>query len=247
MQDYDLIADIYEEFEMDQFSRLMVPYIRDLCRKLDISYNSVLDLACGNGMALALWSQLGLKVAGVDGNRVMLKKARQNLKAKESIELYQQELTALEIPGKYDLVTCLYDTVNHLLKKQQLRSLFTKAYGLTEDGGAFIFDINTRAGFKYGWADRITIRQSERYYSIWETDYDPRRRRAMMQITLFTKKQKNLYNRRETIIHERGYPLSEMRKMLKQSGFKKIHSFKCFSSERPTGMTRRVTFLCRKH
>lgn len=246
MQDYDLIADIYEEFEMDQFSRLMVPYMRDLCRKFDINCASVLDLACGNGRALELWSRLGLRVAGVDGNRVMLKKARKNIKSKKPVKLYRQKLTALEIPAEYDLVTCLFDTVNHLLRKQELRNLFTNAYNLTADSGAFIFDVNTRAGFKFGWADKTIIRQSDRFYSIWESDYDPDRRRAVMQITVFTKKQKNLYNRRETTIHERGYTLSELRAILKQSGFRKVDSFKCFSLERPTGMTRRVAFICRK-
>ncbi len=70
----------------------------------------------------------------------MLTIARDRLPA---ARLIQQDMRLFRSPGRYDVVLCLFDAINHLTKFSDWRKVFRNAHRHLNDNGAFIFDINT--------------------------------------------------------------------------------------------------------
>lgn len=58
-------------------------------------------------------------------------------------KLHLGDITAFNLHESYDVVICIYDTINHLTSSDQWRLVFENAKNHLSDNGLFIFDINT--------------------------------------------------------------------------------------------------------
>jgi SAM-dependent methyltransferase len=89
---------------------------------------SLLELGCGTG---ALLEGLAgkLEVSGVG----RLPSAR----------LVRADMTEFSLEARYDVVICMFDTLNHVPSFPAWRSLFDRVDNHLADDGLFIFDVNT--------------------------------------------------------------------------------------------------------
>ncbi len=126
----------------------------------------VLDLACGTGAATLALATSGAEVVGVDRSPRMLAIARASALARGlPVTLIEADIRQLPSghgqgqadpdrpasrslpPAAFDLITCLYDSLNYLTGDHDLELALEGAARLLRPGGRLIFDLNTEHEF----------------------------------------------------------------------------------------------------
>ena len=150
---------------------------------------SLLELGCGTGALLARAWHGDLDVTGIDQSPQMLAIAHQ---AVPGARLVRGDMTAFTLPARFDVVICMFDTLNHVPSFDGWLSLFSCVHEHLAEGGLFIFDVNT-AGLLRGldgappFLDEfdgnvviMTVRSAHDGLSLWETRiFDRQRRRHL--------------------------------------------------------------------
>lgn len=101
--------------------------------------SSLLELGCGTGAVLAGLTVLP-SVTGLDRSAEMLAIAREKLQA---VRFVQADMTAFDLGDRFDVVICVFDTLNHLPTFDKWLSMFQRVDEHLEEEGLFIFDVNT--------------------------------------------------------------------------------------------------------
>jgi len=92
-----------------------------------------LDVACGTGMAVEYFRRKGWKSTGVDASLPMLQLTRGGVAG---------DMRQLPFRRKFARVTCLYDSLNHLLEAADLTAAFRSIRGVMDHDSLFLFDMN---------------------------------------------------------------------------------------------------------
>lgn len=122
---------IYREFALfyargyQNLSRTIAEPLPQVLERFGLKPKRVLDLACGEGTFAVEIAKRGYQVTGVDLSPDMLRFARE--KAKEAgvdVKFIEQDMRDLQLDEKFDLVTCWGDSLNYLLKYDDLVKTF---------------------------------------------------------------------------------------------------------------------------
>ena len=137
MEPYDIIGHFYDEIMGDQADIGML--IREFIKERRPDAHSVLEIACGTG---ALMKQLmkHYEVTGLDKSSVMVAMAHHKFR---HTTLYQLDMLDFRLKDRFDVIICMNDSINHVLKFSDWKKLFTNVSRHLNPGGIFIFDINT--------------------------------------------------------------------------------------------------------
>lgn len=137
MSNYDVIAQFYDTVVEDPAKKSL--WLKQLIRTYNPHAKSVLELACGTGSILTILSK-DYYVVGLDKSAEMLNVARMKL---PDIEFIQTDMSNFVLKQKFDVILCIYDSINHLLDFSEWQSMFAKVAEHLNPGGLFIFDMNT--------------------------------------------------------------------------------------------------------
>ncbi len=137
MREYQQFAQFYDALMGDGSSRSA--RILEAIDRFDVGATSLLELGCGTGSVLE-----GLvlipRLVGLDASAEMLSTATAKV---PSAEFLLGDMTDFDLGTTFDVVACVYDTVNHLVNYEAWESLFQGVARHLEPGGLFIFDLNT--------------------------------------------------------------------------------------------------------
>jgi len=100
---------------------------------------SVLELGCGTGSVLARLSGIE-SLTGLDRSPEMLAVARRKV---PRARLFEGDMASFRLEEQFDVVVCVFDSLNHLLSLDAWRSMFRAVYEHLRPRGLFIFDVNT--------------------------------------------------------------------------------------------------------
>ncbi|HUG65755.1 MAG TPA: class I SAM-dependent methyltransferase [Gaiellaceae bacterium] len=134
---YHAFARFYDAVQGDGAER--AAFIRQLIARHAPSASTVLELACGTGSILE-HLQADYEVTGLDTSAPMLEVASVKL---PEVRLVEADMTQFELGERFDVVLCVYDSINHLLEYRQWEAVFDRADEHLDRGGIFLFDINT--------------------------------------------------------------------------------------------------------
>src|ERR1019366_8141144 len=98
---------------------------------------SLLELGCGTGSILARLTTLP-SLTGLDRSPEMLAVARKKV---SNARLFEGDMESFSLGERFDVVICVFDSLNHLLTFDAWRSMFDAVYDHLVDGGLFIFDV----------------------------------------------------------------------------------------------------------
>jgi len=137
MASYRTFARFYDAVQGDGSEH--AAFLRKLIEGHRPSARTVLELACGTGSIL---KQLrpDYEVTGLDLSVPMLEVAAEKV---PGVRLVEADMTRFDLGERFDVVLCVYDSINHLLEFTQWEEVFDRAYEHLNDGGIFVFDINT--------------------------------------------------------------------------------------------------------
>jgi D-alanyl-D-alanine dipeptidase len=102
----------------------------------------ILDTACGTGMHAAAFHDWGYYVVGTDISAPMIEKSRENAGHRE-IEFIQASFTELgKTEGLFDAVTCLGNSLPHVLSDEELDASLSNMFDALIPGGVAVIHQN---------------------------------------------------------------------------------------------------------
>lgn len=238
---FTALAAIYDavmaDVEYDHWADFVLTYARDS----QWSPRTALDLACGTGGFTRELLAAGLEVTGLDGSPEMLQVAREHL---SGLELVQGDLRTFELGRRFDLVTCVFDSLNNLLSSADLGAAFARAYAHLEVGGLLACDLNTRLGVRELWeGNRIegltTLPSGEEIHYHWSHHHDPDSELGIVQAFCRIQGENEVREFVETH-RERGYDPHEVKPLLRAAGFQRFEIVEYPDYADPTPQTPRI-------
>lgn len=144
------IALPYSRLAADYDATMGVPFFRQtrdvferLVKRYGITFRSAADLGCGTGLfARHLKVSRNISVFAVDLSDAMLRIAARNC-CGTNVVLMRQDIRYLRLPHPVDLITANFDTLNHIVRTEDLRQALRRIFDNLNPGGHFIFDLVT--------------------------------------------------------------------------------------------------------
>ncbi len=165
---------------------------------------SVLELACGTGRILEMFSGEGIALHGLDISPGMLSQARIRLPA---ATLHRMSMVGFELDSKFDMIICLFDSINHVKTFSEWESVFTAVRHHLLPGGTFLLDFNTSERLQ-----RLSILPPfiSRYYPEGMMIMDVEElcdREFAFHVELFETEESDLFRRHTVEIREYTFPI----------------------------------------
>lgn len=213
---YGDFSKYYDFLGWNKFSAGAAVRLKALMKMTGFRPARLLDLACGTGELEKLLEKTGISFTGVDASAGMLRAAREKC---PSTRFIRGDAADVRRGNRFDMVTLLFDSANHMNSLSHLRRVFKNARRHLRDGGYFIFDMLTDIGLER-W-EHIDIRRTEKYTVITNGYYYPEDLSADIFIEAFVK-QGSSYDRVYQKVIEKTYPPADIIEGLTRSGFSKI-------------------------
>jgi SAM-dependent methyltransferase len=217
----------------------MAAYIRRLIRRHKPKARTLLELACGTGAILKILAK-SYAVAGLDVSPQMLSLARKKL---PHVRFYRKDMVRFELAAKFDVIICVFDSINHGLKFGNWQKIFRNAARHLEKDGLFLFDINTEAKLERlinapTWVHKFG--GNLEFINVT----DGRRGIANWNIRVFEHRRGNKYGLFEEDIKEISFPVNKIRAALR----KRFTNVKVIDATGRTPSTKsdRLYFVCKR-
>ncbi len=112
-------------------------------------HSKILDLACGSGLLAMLLNIDGYQTDGLDLSSDMISLANDRFKGNHiNRRLFEADMTDFSLDEKYDVVTCYFDSINHLESLDLVRKCFNCVYETLNEGGLFLFDVFSKSKYE---------------------------------------------------------------------------------------------------
>jgi SAM-dependent methyltransferase len=200
---------------------------------------TVLEIACGTGAILGFLAD-AYEVTGLDHSRQMLALARKKL---PHIRFYRQGMTRFSVAKQFDVIVCVFDSLNHLLRFGEWKKVFRQVALHLDDDGLFIFDVNT-----LGKLRRLTEA------SAWSREFDRdlviikvrggRRGIFVWDVKMFEHQKRQEYRLSHEMIRELALPHKRILTALRDR-FEQVKVIDP-GGARPSDQSERLYFVCRK-
>ncbi len=136
---YDKLSFYYDELvKDDQATQAWGNWIMDSVS----SPCELLDLACGSAEISLLLAKNGFQVSALDLSQGMIQAAKEKDK-KHKIQFYCQDMKNLSNLNTYDVITCLCDSFNYILSKEEVSLFFKEVSMHLKKDGLFFFDTHS--------------------------------------------------------------------------------------------------------
>ncbi len=137
MNDYDVFSHFYDAAVGER--NTVVDLLRGFIEASPPNGNNLLELACGTGGILRHFAG-EWNLNGLDASKGMLAVAREEL---PNAKFYRRDIRDFHIHQQFDVILCVYDSINHLLTFDDWQKVFRNVHNHLAPGGMFIFDVNT--------------------------------------------------------------------------------------------------------
>ncbi|MBT4856944.1 class I SAM-dependent methyltransferase [Candidatus Uhrbacteria bacterium] len=236
MSDYRLFAKHYDAVVGDrtESTKLLVHLINKHCPQGE----SILELACGTGSVLKHLNKR-YELHGLDSSLNMLSVARKKV---SSANFSHQDMRTFTFGRTFDVIFCVFDSINHLLKLSDWKKVFNQAYRHLEDNGVFIFDMNTLLKLQRHSDNPPSVKIFQKNVLIMDVQ-DVGRGIANWNIKVFEHKKKNSFEMYEENIKEVSFPISKIKAALKR--FSSVTIIDA-NENKPNKHSKRLYFVCKK-
>ena len=181
------------------------------------SLKTGLDVGCGAGWFTRAFERAGYSMTGLDVSPEMLFEAEERAR-KEGVrsQYVLGDIAKTKLPRQFDFATAINDCVNYI-PKEKLLSAFRNVRSALHKNGIFIFDISSEGKFREKIANTVSVddRDEVTYMSFNRLEED----RAVMEVTVFEKRDDGGYERRDERHIQYIYKEEEILSMLEASGF----------------------------
>ncbi len=237
MTSYEKLDRFYDAAMGDRTE--MASYIRRLIRRHKPRARTLLELACGTGAILKILAK-SYDVVGLDLSPSMLSIARKKL---PQVKFFQRNMVSFDLGRKFDVIICVFDSINHVLEFADWQKIFRNAAQHLEEDGLFLFDINTEAKLERLISAPTWVHKFGRNLEFINVT-DGRRGIANWNIRVFEHRRGNKYGLFEEDIKQISFPVEKIRDALR----KQFTSIKVIdpTARRPSAKSDRLYFVCKR-
>ncbi len=209
------------------FIQSLAPQIREFYESTPLGQTNraVLDLCCGTGQLAGMFLEAGYKVTGIDLSGPMLAYAKENTRRfwdSGRARLIQGDASRFALNARFGLVVSTYDALNHLPGREALKSCFQCVFAVLEQGGTFLFDLNTRRGLRQ-WSN-LSVNDGDDCLIITRGVFDEHAGdRAWTQITGFIREENGRYSRVDLTASNAVFDMQDVRAMLLEIGWREVY------------------------
>lgn len=207
MTDYASFARFYDRIMGDRSEEIQ--RIQSYIDAFRPAAASLLELGCGTGALLTELAK-SYQVTGVDRAPEMLAIAASRVPA---ARLIRADMTSFTLASRFDVVICMFDTLNHLPAFEHWAALFDRVHEHLVPEGLFIFDVNTSGRLRRlhggpsfleefdGNVVVMTVEPAGGWLSMWQT-------------RIFERLHDDVFRLHDERILELGVPLAHLRAAL---------------------------------
>jgi ubiquinone/menaquinone biosynthesis C-methylase UbiE len=224
MNIYKNFAIVYSKGPYTQYSLWHADRLPRILRQFHANPSNILDIACGEGSFAIALAKRHYAVTGFDQSVNMLRIARGKARKQGApVSFVKGDMRSIPFKEQFDLVTCWYDSLNYLLKQEDLRKTFAGVAKALRPGGIFIFDMNTEHALSVIWQEQPTRVQQDTsdIFEVHRPSYDPKLHVATLRITAFVRRN-GRWNKMDEKHEERAYSLTQIRQCLKSAGLTEL-------------------------
>ena len=225
-------------------------YIIGLLAENGIGEGILLDMACGTGTLSKMFAQKGFDVVGVDASEEMLSKAQEK-KLEENFDalFLCQKMEELDLFGTIDAAVCTLDSLNHVTEKEKIREIFRRVALFMNDGGVFVFDVNTLYKHREVLGNNAFVFDTENVFCAWLNTLLEDGETTQIDLDIFEsdEEEDDVYVRYSEEFFERGYELNFLKKTLEQFRFEVVGIYDDMTKEPIKENSERAVFVCKKH
>ena len=246
MTSYEALAGSYDALTADVDYPRWARYIRRHFARAGRPVRRVLDLACGTGSLTLELARAGYEMVGVDLSEDMLALAEEKCRQAGFEPLFlHQAMEGLRLPERVDACVCCLDSVNYVLQPRKLQRAFRRVYDCLEDGGLFLFDVDTPCKLEQ-MDGQVFLDETEEVYCVWRGEYSPKKRICSFWMDIFQWQAGEEWLRSGELHREYAYPLEDIEEYLRQAGFARITRHGELKMTPPGAEEQRVFFAARK-
>jgi SAM-dependent methyltransferase len=229
-------ARVYDR-EWDFWAEHLWPFLTE---QLGPGCGAWLDLCCGGGHLLQRACQAGHWCVGLDRSPHQLAFARRNA---PTAQLILADVRAFEFRLPFDVLTCVFDSLNYLLEPAELAGVFVRVRRHMTGNGRFIFDLNTFEGLEDAWNRTGRVPCQEAHVRI-DSSFAPQTGLGRAVMTGYPGEEEHS----PTFVEEhteRGYRRGEVEAMLREADFI-WETFDGHSLQAPEPRSARLLWVCRR-
>ena len=247
---YSAFGEIYDKVMRDVDYDSWTEYVIGLTKRFKVKVNKALDLACGTGGHSIRLAQLGYDVTGVDRSYTMLELAREKAQ-NQGLDIAYHEapiesFSCLNLPQDYDLIICLYDSLNYVLEEELVTQCIEEAYKHNRPGGLFIFDVTTEYNLIKNFSGFTFSENFDDASYIWENHYSMEEKICTSKVTIFQNINGHFQKYVEDHI-QKVYSRTWLTQELRDAGYNVIGEFRNMSEMPANPKCERIHFVCQKH
>lgn len=270
MNSYTGFARVYELFMDNVPYEEWTEYLTGLLTEYGVRKGALIaELGCGTGSMTRRLAGAGYDMIGIDLSEEMLDVARYEHEDEEADILYlHQDMREFELYGTVAAIVSLCDSMNYITESRDLLSVFRLVNNYLDEGGVFIFDMNTVYKYETLLGDRVIAENREDCSLIWENYYDRETGLNQYDITIYTKAEFEeepqeelqeelegelqedslppLYERLEETHLQRAYSVQEIKELLLEAGMEFVAVYGAGTKEEPGQECERMYFIARE-
>lgn len=219
-------------------------YIDKLCKHFDHSVSDVLEMACGVGTFTSFLAEHGYKILAVDSSEMMLKIARE-MNQSQDITFKVGDMRSFQTSRKFDLVLCLYDSVNYLITPEDLEHALHTMGNCLKPNGLFIFDVTTVKNSLMYFNGTEEVEETPDFCYIRRSHYMKGDHLQTNDFTIFLK-DGEVYRRYHEKHRQRIYTYNDVRQAIRKAGLQLEGRFHEFTLNPPERNSLRIHYVVRK-
>lgn len=220
---YKKLAEYY-----DNYVGIDYQVYENILKKIVKKSDTCLDLACGSGNLVSILNKYANYVIGSDVSSEMLARAKDK---NPYNDFFIHDLRDDFFIEDLNIITCTVDSINYLLKKNEVKKLFKNVYNNLQVGGYFLFDIYAYNKLKT-MSDYAYHEVHENYSFIWDSYVT---KEKIDNYLTFYVDENNIIKRYDEVHHQRVYQKEYIVSLLKNYRIKE------------TCTEDRIIYLCKKY
>ena len=176
---YGTFAYAYDQALGERFFRSIRRLLNRVLAAHPARVRTHLDVACGTALAVEYFERRRYQSVGIDLSLPMLQ-----VGLRRAEHLVAGDMRALPLRSKFEVITCLYDSLNHLKTAKDLAAAFSAIRKVLADDGLFLFDVNHPEIYPEIWGSAEPfVADGENFHLQMATKFRQRDRTAQAMVT----------------------------------------------------------------
>ena len=184
---YNEFAYFYDELNGEADYDALYTYIKGQLDAHGVADGILADLGCGTGDLTLMLTQAWYDMIGVDQSEEMLAVLREKadeLGVSDRLLLLRQDILDLDLFGTIRGAVSTFDTYNHIGPAPRFERAIARAAFFMEEGGVFLFDLNTHYKHRQVLADNEFVLEGPDAVCRWKNTCAPQGDRVDISIEI---------------------------------------------------------------